>query len=425
MRARGGGAPARAPTANRDHKAPHAPTYLKSLCFTSFQTVLNIRKRKVKYYVVQQEICPQSGRMHWQGYMELPHSMTRAQIQTAIFDDPTVHIEQRRGTAIQAQAYCMKIETRAPGTQPTEYGEMSEQGHRTDLHEGGGLYDIAEALAQGTMTMEQAINQNPEIVVKHHKGLEFVADCASMKKSQQYRSINTRVIWGDPGTGKSAFVYQYCATHNLELYKQTCELANGAAPWWDGITPQHQVILIEDFAGIRSMPLTLILQLLDGSQCRVQKKGSFAWLMHEHVFIISNINPSEWYPMESQERTQALMRRINTITHYKASEEVKKEQQPIQNDTVIVTLADIRRLRKGIVRPITVGNSGPPAIGALQPTRIDALLASHLTTPEVDLEDQQLFDRITMEIYNDMQPSNTGAPPPPTTAPDTPTPEED
>lgn len=423
MRARGGGTrPTGGNTAPtlRQPTAPHQVTYLRSLCFTSYQTILNIRKRKVKYYVVQQEICPTTQRIHWQGYMELPHSMTRAQIQTQIFDDPTIHIEQRRGTPEQAKQYCMKLESRAPGTEPTEYGDMGVQGTRTDLDP---LYEISTAVAKGTMSIEEAIEQNPQVVVKHHRGLAFVADYASIKKSATFRHIHTRVIWGDPGTGKSAFVYQWCATQKLELYKQTCELGNGSAPWWDGVTDKHKVILIEDFAGARSMTLTLLLQILDGSQCRVQKKGSFAYLMHEHVFILSNMNPSEWYPLESEERSQALTRRITSITHYKASQEVKKEQQPNVNAEVVVTMNDIRRIRKGIVHPpqvTTVGESGPPAIGILQPTRVDALLASRLThSPEIALEDRILFDNITMQIYRDMQPSNTGAPPPTTTAPDT------
>jgi len=386
--------------------------------------VLNIRKRKCKYGVVQQETCPTTGRIHWQGYIELPNSMTRTQIQTAIFDDPTVHIEPRRGTAEQARNYCMKLDTRVAGTEPTEWGEMSGQGSRTDLIP---LTEMATQLAAGTMTMRQAVEHNPELVVKHHRGLAFVAEYATIKKSIPFRHITTYVVWGDPGTGKSAGVAQWCEDRNLLCYKQACELGAGIAQWWNGCTEEHQVLHLEDFAGFQSIALTFLLQILDGNQCRAQTKGSFTYLMHHTVWIVSNISPEDWYPTEPQVRINALMRRIHSITRYVASEEVKKDQRPIIQKDHLVTMKDIRRIREGIIlRPnaqsTTVGEQGPHAIGALQPTRIEALQASRLSRElHEQEEDRELFDRLAFDVYRDMQPSNTGAPPTTMTPAHTPT----
>ena len=281
-RGRGGGTnppPSTPPTTTQQ--------YYRNICFTSFQGILNIRRSKTSYGVVQQEIAPGTGRVHWQGYLELTAGMTRAQIQSVIFQDPTVHIESRRGSQEQARAYCMKDDTRVPGTLPDEWGELRKQGERNDLTP---LHELATQIANGTTTMQKAIEQEPELVCKHYKGLEYIASFKIEEDSRKWRNVTVDVYWGDPGTGKSAYVNQFCKNNNLTLYKQTCELQK-LAQWWDKYDPKlHKVIHFDDFCGVQSIPLTQLLQYTDGHQCRVQIKGGFTPPAHTRIHMLEHIS---------------------------------------------------------------------------------------------------------------------------------------
>jgi len=83
------------------------------------------------YFTFQKEVCPDSGRYHIQGYINLKE---RCRLSTFVRKFPC-HAEPRRGTHAQAVSYCQKEETRAPGTNFIEYGnaEPCRQGARVDM----------------------------------------------------------------------------------------------------------------------------------------------------------------------------------------------------------------------------------------------------------------------------------------------------
>lgn len=75
----------------------------------------------VKYAVYQEEVCPNTGRHHHQGYVELDSSQRMSAMRKML---PQVsHWDPRRGTQEEARTYCTKEETRADPTRaPIEYG---------------------------------------------------------------------------------------------------------------------------------------------------------------------------------------------------------------------------------------------------------------------------------------------------------------
>lgn len=82
----------------------------------------------VKYCVFQVETAPTTGRVHWQGYIELDEPLRIAGVKNKLGDPFDVaHYESRRGTQEQAIAYCKK-EPRLAG--PFEFGEPARQGKK-------------------------------------------------------------------------------------------------------------------------------------------------------------------------------------------------------------------------------------------------------------------------------------------------------
>ena len=97
------------------------------MCFTGFnETGYEFNENQMKYLVVGKEICPTTGKEHWQGYVELKNAKTFSAIKK-LFKDNKLHLEERKGNALQASNYCKK------DGKYIEFGELSSQGVRSDL----------------------------------------------------------------------------------------------------------------------------------------------------------------------------------------------------------------------------------------------------------------------------------------------------
>jgi len=86
----------------------------------------------------------------------------------------TCHFELMKGTLEQAETYCSKPETRAPGTEPFTWGErpVNRQGARTDLQD---AIDAMEGAASVNAALRAALAANAAAFVRYHKGLEAAA----------------------------------------------------------------------------------------------------------------------------------------------------------------------------------------------------------------------------------------------------------
>lgn len=83
----------------------------------------------VTYMVYQLEVGAEGGE-HYQGYMEFMGKHSFASI-CAIPGMARAHLEPRRGTPLQADAYCRKADTRVDG--PWSWGVMKEQGEKSRI----------------------------------------------------------------------------------------------------------------------------------------------------------------------------------------------------------------------------------------------------------------------------------------------------
>lgn len=140
---------------------------IRNACFTSFLPELKIDTTKVKYYVYQREQCPDTGRLHYQGYVELTTPMRRKAIQT-VLGDAVAHIAKRKGTQAQAINYCTKDESRVE--EPVHWGEPARQGRRTDIKkaieriaDGEDIQDIITDTPHLLMYRKQLVEHKREV----------------------------------------------------------------------------------------------------------------------------------------------------------------------------------------------------------------------------------------------------------------------
>lgn len=243
-------------------------------------------------YVVWQLEQGENETKHFQMYFELNTSQRFTFLQK-IFD-AKFHCEPRKGTALQARAYCMKVETRL--SDPEEYGVMSKgQGSRSDL-------EALVNMAKEGKTLAEAYDVIGASVFRYAK--EF--DRAKITFASKIPRIKPVVFcyWGESGAGKT-----HDAVGGLEPGDY---FIKRAGKWWDGYEGQKVIIVDEITPG--SHDYQQLLGLCDIYQFSGEIKGATVSLNPERIFLTSNFHPNDWFPIITEKKP--LLRRIDRIVHY-------------------------------------------------------------------------------------------------------------
>jgi len=138
---------------------------------------VDIERSEYKYLIIGDEVCPKSGRKHWQGYVEFKSARTRKGVKRA-FGRNDMFCAARKGTAAQAAKYCMKEGAFQ------EFGEISQQGRRSDLDK------LCGELVNGTRTVSQMLmSEDAPLVCKYRNGLRDIQHVVDGTKYCNIRDI--------------------------------------------------------------------------------------------------------------------------------------------------------------------------------------------------------------------------------------------
>jgi len=245
---------------------------------------------KMKYLVYGKETCPDTGKGHWQGYVELGNDMTWSAVKK-MWTEPGLHLEARRGTPAQAADYCKKV-NQTPACEPNEevyeFGQLSNPGKRKDL-------DVVREHLAADGKMEDLVDL---VSYQGMRAAEMI-----LKYKEPKRDWKTEVIWiyGSSDSGKSSYVMG----KHPDAYVKDCKMKN----WWDGYDG-HEVVIFDELRN-GDIPFTTILRLLDRYPCRVETKGGSRQFRPKTIYVTSQNPPEEFVPHD--EAAKQLMRRIDTI----------------------------------------------------------------------------------------------------------------
>lgn len=118
--------------------------------------------------------------------------------------------------------------------------------------------------------------------------------------------IERRVVvyWGAPATGKSRRAWEEAG---IGAYpKDPC------TKFWDGYQSQENVV-IDEFRG--DINIAHILRWFDRYPVVVECKYGAVALSCRNIYITSNVDPADWYPLVNVDSKNALLRRLE-ITHF-------------------------------------------------------------------------------------------------------------
>lgn len=263
-----------------------------------------LASEKVKSYCYQLEKCPETGRLHLQGYLNVRSPCTLATIKK-ILNCATAHLETAKSPK-DAWKYCSKQESRISG--PWMLGEPQGSGKRNDLEK------LWNDLKQGKKTYD-IIDEDPRMA-NRGKPLQLMRFALQERESdRQLQGIKTNVLVGPAGSGKT-----YAAINILSKGTDYFILENpsrkGDKLWFDGYEGQKTLIL-DDFSGSDTCSFAYLKRLLDIYKLRVEVKGGFTWAAWTNIIITSNEDPISWYNWDNEGNSsmQALQRRITDIRH--------------------------------------------------------------------------------------------------------------
>lgn len=251
----------------------------------------------IAYCTWQQEKCPESGRLHLQGYLELKRSGNQSVVYTAL--GRRLWTRVAKGNGDEAAAYAQKEESRIDG--PWEFGERERggPGERNDLR---GV--IARVQAGDT---EQSIaNAFPGQYIRYHKGISRLIGLQWTARDRGVPCTVT-VLIGNPGSGKTRSVYD-SEGDNPFFTKDDTE-------WWDGYRGEKKV-LFDDFDGPARISPVQLLRICDRYPIRVQVKGGYVELAATHFFFTTTIEIENWYRGRADEwskQVEAFKRRVTQI----------------------------------------------------------------------------------------------------------------
>lgn len=276
----------------------------KDWLFTDF----DVSNERVNFYkeceawnfiTFQEESCPESGKLHLQGFFQLKIRKRLSTIKKIV--GQAVHLEMRRGSVKDAINYCNKSES-STGRLRVTIGEPTGQGKRKDLDE------IKVMIDSGASIKEVADTHFPTWV-RNYRALDRYKRMKIEEVGHRDWKMENTVFYGAAGTGKTRRVYEECKEEvaNNDLYPHI------GGKWFDGYEGQS-VVLFDDFTG--GMELGLFLKVLDRYPLTVEVKGGSCRFLAKKIFITSNLSPEEWYPMATKEQHAAIRRRIDKIVHF-------------------------------------------------------------------------------------------------------------
>lgn len=253
---------------------------------------------QVVYTVGQEEIAPETGRRHYQGYVEFGSIVHFSWLKKTF--NKRIHWERRKGSGQQAADYCKKEGSRAPGGESWEKGmlDVREQGKRNDLHQ------VADAVLAGN-TLKRIAQDFPVQVIKFAKGIQTLIDLTMEVPEDTPKEVI--ILYGEPGSGKSSWAKQYLRDKGVSYY---CPAMNNAGACSFESYAEQEWLLLDDFAA-GALTAQALKQLTDRYATQLPGRGSSKWAMHHGVIITSNYPIESWFkePVEAE----AIRRRCSQI----------------------------------------------------------------------------------------------------------------
>lgn len=239
----------------------------------------------VRYMVCGEEVCPTSGRLHWQSFVYFNNERHFNSVRKMLKGR---HVETMKGSINNNVNYCKK------DGKWFELGKVPEQGKRNDI-----------TVIKGLVT--DGSESTAEIILNHCHNLQHIHIVEKVMKYLQpkrpIKELTVYWLYGPPGSGKTHYVWG----HEEDVYVPISE------KWWDGYNGE-KAILIDDFRPTWCS-FERLLKLLDKYPLRIEAKGTSMQAQWDTVYITTPENIDNTF-INSDENLDQVKRRVTDIGQF-------------------------------------------------------------------------------------------------------------
>lgn len=270
---------------------------VQNWCFTYYfpddlmtlPLVLTSLPPKTHYLCYGTEVCPETKRLHLQGFIQLDTNQRMSYLQKLL--KCTWH--PCNGSPEQNVAYCKKE------GEFYEFGKMTSQGNRSDILALKAAVDSGASMA----------TLYSDYFATYSRTKNFVDGYKRHKMAKRNWVPIVIVFWGPTGTGKTRSLTEL-ASRLGSVYR--VPQAKGSGLYYDGYDGED-VLFLDEVYGNR-MSYSSMLELCDRYSCTLPvHQGPGFQCQAKYILMTSNTHPSQWYKNID---TYALKRRITWLQYF-------------------------------------------------------------------------------------------------------------
>lgn len=246
------------------------------------------------YLVQQEELCPSTKRVHWQGFVVFESGKRLTAVRKLL---GPAHWEPMRGSVDEAADYCCNPLKRAPGGLLVECGDRPLYGDAARSESTKERYKLAYQLA----VKGEFDKIEPSMLVRHIGNLQKINHLFA-PKPKALNMEQTPGVWlyGGAGVGKTTLCQKW------EHY-----LKDPRHKWFDGYK-REKVCVVDDFAPFHIAQTDILKQLGHQFPFQGETKGGQCWLRPYVTIVTSQYLPDTIWAKDD-ESLAAICRRYRVF----------------------------------------------------------------------------------------------------------------